>query len=204
MNPEPGDAKKREKEVLRRETERRRKTLPPEFAAEASRRIVERLRLLESFRAADCVALYLALPGEVDLDPLIPVCRDAGKTIAVPVFDSARRIYLMARLDPDVPPVEKRFGIREPAHPAPLPLDAIDLMLVPGVAFDRTGGRLGRGGGYYDRLMKGFAGSAIGIAFEVQLVERVPRAPHDRSVERVLTESGVHPLPQGHAVPPEK
>lgn len=81
------------------------------------------------------------------------------------------------------------YGIREPIDPVFLPLEAIDVMIIPGVAFDARGNRLGRGGGYYDRLLAAFDGFTAGVAFAFQLVPCVPTEPHDRSVQVVVTET---------------
>ncbi len=80
------------------------------------------------------------------------------------------------------------FGIREPRSPcAPLPLTRLDLILVPGVAFDLHGRRLGRGKGYYDQLLKGLQGTTCGVALDQQIVAEVPAEPHDVRLKCLLT-----------------
>ena len=83
------------------------------------------------------------------------------------------------------------FGIPEPQGEAADPA-SIDLTLVPGAAFDKSGGRLGRGGGYYDRYLPLVRGLTVGLAFECQMLETVPREAHDIGIQRVVTESAVY------------
>jgi 5-formyltetrahydrofolate cyclo-ligase len=89
--------------------------------------------------------------------------------------------------------VPGRYGVREPAPSAPSEALGPDvLVLVPGVAFDATGGRLGRGMGLWDRALAEERGAVVvGVGYELQWVERVPREPHDRLVSAVLTEAGI-------------
>lgn len=72
------------------------------------------------------------------------------------------------------------------------PLDAGDLLVVPGVAFDETGHRLGFGGGYYDRTLSGTAARPVGLAYDIQRVERLPTQPWDRPVAALVTEAGLY------------
>jgi len=82
-------------------------------------------------------------------------------------------------------------GVRQPEAIVPVPVGAVDLWIVPGVAFGRDGSRLGRGGGYYDRLLAQARGTVVGIAFDFQIFDRLPVDPWDRAVDRIVTESGV-------------
>ena len=89
--------------------------------------------------------------------------------------------------------VSGRFGVREPGADCPLiSLNQLDLILVPGVTFDLTGHRLGRGKGFYDRLLAGFCGHKCGVAFEAQIVAAVPAEPHDVLVNSILTPTRWH------------
>ena len=104
----------------------------------------------------------------------------------------------MARLEGACDLSPGRFGILEPPQDAPCSsLLELDLVFIPGVAFDRYGGRLGRGGGFYDRALAGADGSAgprrLGVGFAFQWVERVPVLDHDLAVHGVLTEEGLAP-----------
>jgi len=117
----------------------------------------------------------------------------AGKTVVVPRVNTLARmleLYAVADLDRDVVP--GHLGIPEPRPERPqVPRDAIEFVLVPGVAFDLAGRRLGYGGGYYDRLLPLLSPRAARVAgaFEIQLVDRVPAASHDVAVDAIITES---------------
>jgi 5-formyltetrahydrofolate cyclo-ligase len=83
------------------------------------------------------------------------------------------------------------FGVLEPSAVSPAADSNEGLILVPGLAFDRRGMRLGRGGGFYDRLLESFSGTKVGICFEEQLLEGVPVEPHDMAVDYLVTPSGI-------------
>jgi 5-formyltetrahydrofolate cyclo-ligase len=112
-----------------------------------------------------------------------------GKVIALPCFDSGGQFYTPRRINNlRFEIVSGRFGIREPAAAcAEIPPANLDLLLVPGIAFDWRGNRLGRGKGFYDRLLSKTRGVKCGIAFEEQLVEKVPTGSRDARVDFVLT-----------------
>ena len=177
------------KEGIRRKIEAERRALNPQWMAGASTAIVEKFQSMEAFGAAGTIALYKAIGGEVDLDPLFPVCWNAGKRTCIPVFNAEAKVYEMAEVTAETDYSTGHYGIREPLAPALLPMSQIDLIAVPGVAFDRKGNRLGRGGGYYDRLLDGFPGISAAVAFGFQILPHIPAEPHDRPVDRIVTET---------------
>jgi 5-formyltetrahydrofolate cyclo-ligase len=112
-----------------------------------------------------------------------------GKILIFPrVVGECLSLHLVLRSE-DL--VEGRFGVKEPAEETPQVCESLDLILVPGVAFDRAGMRLGRGGGYYDRLLQSYTGIKAGICFEEQVVEAVPGEDHDVAVDYLITPSGI-------------
>jgi 5-formyltetrahydrofolate cyclo-ligase len=135
--------------------------------------------------------LFAPMPEEPDIWPLVVDSLAAGKLAALPRFDSKSNQYSAARIRDitrDMNP--GHFGIREPAeHCAAMELRRFDLVLVPGVAFDLRGGRLGRGKGYYDRILAHVRCTTCGVAFEEQIVAEVPVEPRDVRVNCVLTPS---------------
>ncbi len=179
------------KPELRRETEARRKALDPRWVKTASARIVETLLSMEAFQSAKTVALYMAIGGEVNLDTLSQKCWNLGKHTCVPVFSETTEIYEMAEITAETKYSTGHFGIREPVSPVLYPKNQIDLIVVPGVAFDRKGNRLGRGGGHYDRLLEGFSGVSAGVAFDFQVLPDIPAEPHDKPVDFLVTEKSV-------------
>jgi 5-formyltetrahydrofolate cyclo-ligase len=144
------------------------------------------------FRAAGTVLLAVSFRSEWDTRWLLEAGLAAGKTVAAPRVHTASRMLEPCRvldLDRDLAPGFR--GIPEPLpHCALVPLAAIDWVLVPGVAFDSGGYRIGYGGGYYDRLLPLLRRDARRVAgvFELQLVDRVPTAPHDLTVDAIVTE----------------
>ena len=165
-----------------REEDRRRKS-------EAIRRKVFRLM---AFRRAHTVCCYVALPYEVQTWRMIEEMLSQGKRVAVPVMQPrAKRLTLCEIHEPAAELSRGRFGVWEPAPSArrPVPLRDLDLLLVPGVAFDRRGHRLGHGHGYFDRFLASVpkATSTVGLAFRFQLLDRLPTAAHDHAVQTVLT-----------------
>jgi 5-formyltetrahydrofolate cyclo-ligase len=112
-----------------------------------------------------------------------------NRIVGLPRFDLATQKYIpcqVRELDKDVKP--GKFTIREPAnHCALLPLNRLDLILVPGVAFDLHGRRLGRGKGYYDQMLADVRRKTCGVAFDQQIVPTVPVEPHDLRLDCILT-----------------
>lgn len=127
---------------------------------------------------ARCVMLYVPMPTEVDVGPLIERCLTAGVRVCVPRVD-----WASGAMDPAVIStwpeglVKTRHGVMQPPDSATVvDLDSIDLVVVPGLGFDRLGARLGRGGGFYDRFLArpGLAALRVGVAFDDQIVEAIP------------------------------
>ena len=176
------------KQQIRREIEAKRKSLEPQWLVAASVRIVEHFQTMEAFPPAGTVALYKAIGGEVDLDSLFSICWKAGKHTCIPIFNAKAKIYEMAEVSAETQYSTGHYGIREPLSPTLCPMHQIDLIAVPGVAFDRTGNRLGRGGGYYDRLLDGFSGVSAAVAFDFQILPEIPVEQHDKPVNALMTE----------------
>jgi len=141
--------------------------------------------------------LYLPLPGEVDVEPLARQWLAAGWTVCFPRVGwgsgamEAAAIAAAGGLDSELEVSE--HGVRMPgAACRGVEIGRVGVVLTPGLAFDTHGGRLGRGGGFYDRFLSGLAPGArvIGVAFSAQVVERVPIEAHDRIMDAVVTEQG--------------
>jgi len=138
---------------------------------------------------ARSVLLFAPLPDEPHLWPLLNEAIAAGKTVALPAFVPGTSRYMARQiidLAHDI--VAGHFGIREPLPTCPeVPFNRLDLVLVPGVAFDTRGARLGRGKGFYDRLLAHVRGTKCGVAFEEQIVDAVPVGPLDIRLNCILT-----------------
>ncbi|MCL6581100.1 MAG: 5-formyltetrahydrofolate cyclo-ligase [Firmicutes bacterium] len=148
----------------------------------------------EAFRRARTVMVYLAFRGEVPTDLIVRRAAEDGKVVCAPVTLPAERRLVPVRLTGLAGELRPgAYGILEPdpaRYPA-VPPDRVDLVVVPGVAFDLRGARLGYGGGYYDRFLASEARRAVraGLAFEVQIsATPLPAAPHDCLMDLVFTE----------------
>lgn len=136
------------------------------------------------------VLLFAPLPVEPDLDLLWLGESLAGKQCAYPrVEGTTMRLYFVEHVSELEP---TRWGLREPVPVAAREADVrdFDLILVPGLAFDQSGGRLGRGGGFYDRLLadRDRASMVVGVAFEFQVVAQLPHGPHDAKLDCLCTD----------------
>ena len=191
----PGIALREAKLAMRRQMLAWRDAMPASVRAVASEAIASTIRSLPEFAIAQAVLLTLPFRSEWDTLPLVRAALAVGKTVAMPRVDAqTRMLELHALCDADRDVVAGFQGIPEPLPECPrVAREAIDFVLVPGVAFDRAGRRLGYGGGYYDRLLPLLSPRAARVAgaFLLQLVDRVPAAPHDVAVDAIVTESGV-------------
>lgn len=144
-------------------------------------------------RGCESVFVYVAVGDEVDTRELVEVWLSQGKRVAVPWFDdaAAMRAAALESLESLLPPDQCPFGVPTVAPPRAEDLDPpIDLAVVPCLAVDEAGGRLGQGGGHYDRwLARQPDVFTLALAFECQVVEAVPAGPHDRPVHAVATEA---------------
>jgi 5-formyltetrahydrofolate cyclo-ligase len=146
-------------------------------------------RLKTQIPSAHTILFFAPLPDELDVWPVLELSLALGTTCALPFFDTARQSYgarLLARLATDI--VTGKFGVREPAaHCAEISLEKFDLVLVPGMAFDLRGNRLGRGRGFYDRLLEKISGVKCGVGYDFQLMDAIPAEPGDVKLDFVFT-----------------
>lgn len=177
------------KAVLREQIRARMKSISPTQRELAAAQICPRLKETTIWRAAKSVLFFAPLPDEPDVWPLLAEALAANKIVALPSFVPGTTTYTARRIvDPARDLVIGKFGIREGADLSPeMELNQLDLVLVPGVAFDSHGWRLGRGKGFYDRLLAGVRGTKCGVAFDEQLVDAVPVEPLDIPLNCILT-----------------
>ncbi|MBI1952684.1 MAG: 5-formyltetrahydrofolate cyclo-ligase [Candidatus Omnitrophica bacterium] len=180
------------KKILRERLLQKLRQQPESARLAKSRKIAGKLRRLALYRKARFLLCYAAFDGEVETRPVLAQALADGKRVAVPVTRSSRKGII---------PVEIRgleelnhrgaFGIPEPAVGRRVPMAAIDLVVVPGLAFDRELRRLGRGGGYFDRFLAKVPRRVprVGLAFRFQLLKELPWEPHDQPVSKVIADS---------------
>ncbi|MCP4644418.1 MAG: 5-formyltetrahydrofolate cyclo-ligase [bacterium] len=187
------------KDEIRRDRLEARRQLSAMEAATRSAAILERLMNVAVFIHAETVLAYVSSKdNEVDTHAAIQTLLARGRRVLVPVARDGGLLEWSAVNDlNELAP--STFGILEPREEC-LRLEtprSDAVALVPGIAFSPQGGRIGYGGGYYDRFLAGFDGATIGLAYELQMVRNIPVEAHDRLVGMVVTESRVYaPVPQ--------
>lgn len=182
---EPGDFHA-DKKKLRKKLRQVRDAMSADDREKADRMILDRLFSQKEFRTAAWVYTFVSFGSEPDTRRLIRYCLQEGVFIAVPrIEEKEMNFYRIRSWDDLVPGI---WGIPEPKAGTELAVDP-GFMLVPGLAFDRKGYRLGYGGGYYDRYLAGHPGFyTMGAAYARQIVDPLPTGPYDLPVDRILTE----------------
>ena len=163
--------------------------LPPGQRAGASSQARVLLTQQRVWQEAKAILFFAPTAREVDVWPLIGRAVEEGKIAALPRFIEERGSYAACQVrDPAREVAAGKFNIREPlAGCLEVALKRLDLILVPGVAFDLHGRRLGRGKGFYDQMLATVRGTRCGVAFEEQIVRAVPVEPHDIHLNCILT-----------------
>lgn len=164
-----------------------------------SNKIIEQFILLPQYMKAKTLLVYLPFKNEIDTKPLIKKSWQDNKRILVPVCQPEKKLLLSDLYSFNELKANK-YGILEPAkeHQRSTPHEEVDLAIIPGVAFDYSGYRLGYGGGYYDRFLDNLLPDCtkIGLVFDFQLIDKVPTEPHDTRVDIILTENRIHYVDQ--------
>jgi 5-formyltetrahydrofolate cyclo-ligase len=180
---------KEQKKLIRSQFRGKLRQKSPASRLADSAALCERLVNSSIWEETRTVMFFAPMPEEPDLWPALQFILHQGLTVALPRFDQAKGVYtasVVQDLSKDL--VTGLHGIREPrAECTEHPLNLLDLILVPGLAFDLRGRRLGRGAGYYDRLLTGVRGTTCGIAFDEQISGELPVEPHDVFVDCILT-----------------
>jgi 5-formyltetrahydrofolate cyclo-ligase len=186
-----GHRLKQAKRRLRRAILDDRDALAPYDRRERSRRIVDRILAMPELRRAGTVMAFWSFGSEVDTAPLLTRLHEAGIRIALPRIQ--RDDVIAVDYVPGDVVAPTPFGAMEPTEGRPVDVEEIDVVVVPGVAFDRDGARVGYGGGFYDRFLRRVRPGvpAVAIAFAMQVVGRVPTGSIDRLVDAVVTEDEV-------------
>ena len=181
-----------EKKALRKELREVEKALPDAYRAEAGSVICDRLLTLPEYRSARTVFCFVGAGREIDTRPFLEGALRDAKRLCVPLCVSMgvmelRQIDAMDRLVPGA------YGIPEPVKGSPLvEVDEVDFAVIPCLSCSHSGLRLGKGGGFYDRFLSEYRGTAILVCPERLVRDSIPMEPHDRSVPRVLTETGLY------------
>ncbi|HEY8370503.1 MAG TPA: 5-formyltetrahydrofolate cyclo-ligase [Thermodesulfobacteriota bacterium] len=181
------------KETLRRRLLAARAALAPQDASRLAD--AAQAALVAHVGSRRVVALYAAIGAELPTGRAHAALASRGVTVVYPLVTPGRpRLSFHAVDDPEalLPRGRYRIPSPDPARHPEVPLEAIDLVVVPGIAYDRSGMRLGYGAGYYDRTVAGLAPTRLaGLGYGLQLVDAIPREPHDLTLGAVVTEAGV-------------
>lgn len=151
----------------------------------------EKLFSLNEFKKAKCIMFYVSKHYEVDTHEMIDESIAMGKKVVIPITLKEEKTLKPSELrDREKELIKGRYGIHQPheKHIRPVPLEEVDLMVVPGLAFDRSGHRLGHGGGYYDRFLEKAPPAifTVGLAFDFQVVDELPKHATDIPVKKIL------------------
>lgn len=169
-----------------------RASLDDAWLADASAAIAARLIGLDAYRSATTVCLFAALAQEVRLDGVLAECRRQGQRVLLPAYRAAERVYGFKEWADGRPLIPGHWGVPEADTDRFATLQGEVLMVVPGLAFDAAGGRIGYGAGYYDRLLglasEGGKVTAAGVCFDEQVRADLPQDEWDRPVDFVVTE----------------
>ncbi|WP_003544438.1 5-formyltetrahydrofolate cyclo-ligase [Desulfotomaculum nigrificans] len=182
-----------DKQLLRKQILAARSAMDRQQVTAKSERIITRLTELKIYQDAEIIMAYLDFRNEVSTVSLVKQALKQGKRVTVPVVNRQERSMtpsLLERYPEDL--IEGAYGILEPCQVKPLAPEELDLVVVPGVAFDERGNRMGYGGGYYDRFLPRLRAGAvtIALAYELQLVADLSpfMGPYDQPVQYILTE----------------
>ncbi len=192
MTPETaGDGVVGMKATLREELAAKRKALTPEMIDSRGLKVQARFLATHYYAKARTVALYAPIRGEVPTRDILTAALADGKVVCYPLSHVHGRILSFRAISSEGQLEPGRLGVREPTNASELiPVEEIDLFVVPGLGFSREGARLGRGGGYYDATLKAAAARSrrVGLAFSEQLLGTLPTQPEDVAMDLVVTE----------------
>lgn len=170
----------------------RRRELSPAYVEQVSKAICKALLDFPPLLKARATVLYSSFDGEVSLHELMDTLLSRNRNVLFPQFNTSEKRYDLVSVSKDGGMKPGRYGIAEPVSGVAVcetDLSAADTAwIVPGVAFDMTGNRLGRGGGIYDRFLKHTNGLKIGVAYDWQILESIPAEAHDVTVDLLLSE----------------
>jgi 5-formyltetrahydrofolate cyclo-ligase len=189
------DVKARKSEI-RRNALAERDALSKKERAEKSAAIMARLFDFANFLEAKIVMFYMSHGSEVGTDKMVRRALEIGKIVALPVVDPEKKDIVPFKVDDLDEDIQEGFkGIREPniQRCKKIPVGQVNLAIVPAIALDERGGRVGHGTGFYDRFLPELEITTrkVAIAFECQMVQQIPMEPHDRYIDIIITEDRI-------------
>ncbi|MBW2984748.1 5-formyltetrahydrofolate cyclo-ligase [Candidatus Woesearchaeota archaeon] len=178
------------KRKLRKKTLEKRDALRKKEIEYKSKKIKGVLFSLPEFKLAKTVCFFVSFNSEVNTHDMIKEAIKDGKKVCVPIATDHTLILSKINKFDDLNKKNK-YGILEPAKINKINKNDVDIIIVPGTVFDKEGHRVGYGKGYYDGLLKSYKGLSIGICFDLQMVDKVPRNEWDEKLDEVITEKGM-------------
>lgn len=161
--------------------------IPNDEKARRSETICLEVSRLDEFNLSRVAMFYMPTRLEVNVRPLIELALKLGKTVSVPLI-TGDGLMEAARIE-NLDEMEKgEYGVERPKTRNIIPAESIDLIITPGLAFDKNAGRLGKGGGYYDRYLKRTSAVSVAVAFSDQVTDRVPATDTDAKMDILVTE----------------
>ena len=182
------------KDNLRKEIMKIRNNISKTEVLEKSNQIKKRLFESDEFKEATTILFYVSYDNEVYTHDMIKECLSDDKLIVVPISDKENKILILSKLESWDDLNIGAYSILEPEKETikEVSIDDIELIIVPGVAFDEHGHRIGQGMGYYDRLLRNSTKALhVGLAFEFQIVDEIPKNKHDIPVDKIVTEKRI-------------
>jgi 5-formyltetrahydrofolate cyclo-ligase len=183
-----------DKTQLRKQLQQILAQMPADIRQQKSRQICQYVLGTDEYKKASVVMAFLSMPQEVDTTAILLDAWRQGKTVAVPQVAWEQHDMIpveICSLD-DAMSMDKR-GLRNPTNGRPVPLGKIDLVITPGLGFDRCGNRLGRGGAYYDRFFASdrLRACKLALAFCEQIMEKIPQDKTDVPIDVLICETGI-------------
>ncbi|NNF99075.1 MAG: 5-formyltetrahydrofolate cyclo-ligase [Desulfobacteraceae bacterium] len=190
------DEIREKKQEIREDIEKSIGTISDQELAEHNKDLEQRLFEFANFLESKIALLYVGLKNEVPSRNIIKKCYDYSKIVVLPAFNVEKVSMVLMKVDDmDKDLITGPRGILEPnpARCKKVPIDCIDIAIIPGIAMDEKGGRIGTGDGYYDRLIPKLPITTrkVGLAFENQILPQVPMESHDKHVDIIITESRI-------------
>ena len=179
------------KDELRLDMRAKRRCMTATQMREKSQSICKLLFSLDCIKNADTVCTFISAFKEPDTAEIIQKLLEMGKKVAVPITDTENVTLSLSYIDSAEDLTEGAYGIPEPKTISAANTVDMDIILVPGLAFDKNGGRMGFGKGYYDRLLQGSKATKIGLCYEFQLHSKIPTDAHDVPMDIIVTEEKI-------------
>lgn len=179
------------KSEIRKIYKQKREDMNKSDVAEKSRRAAEAFIASKLYKNASQLMLYMPLGNETDTAAIISAALADGKKLVLPVTD--RKTYEITPVlwDGESELCEGAFSVKEPVDASLADMSKLDVVIVPGIAFDKGGARVGFGKGCYDRLLEGISAVKVGFCYDFQLADKIPADEHDVKMDFLVTDSGL-------------